>query len=111
LAVSKKILGMIKISAPYQMLGFKILELLVESQSIFSSYRYNLYPISIFGSSNSVSTEEKNPLPSLRHPQIHVLVHDEIGEEEEEKWCLDGKDDDIQDVADINMDDQKIVKE
>jgi hypothetical protein len=110
LAVSKKILGMIKISAPYQMLGFKILELLVESQSIFSSDRYNLYMISIFGSSNSVSTEEKNPLPSPRHPQIHVLVHDEIGEEEE-KWCLDGKDDDIQDVADINMDDQEIVKE
>jgi hypothetical protein len=48
---------MIKITAPYQLSGYKILELVVTSESISSSNNYDL--TSIPGSSNSVMAEER----------------------------------------------------
>jgi hypothetical protein len=52
-----EILGMIKITAPYQLPGYKTLDLVVESEPIFSSDYYD--PTSIPRSSNSVMVEKK----------------------------------------------------
>jgi hypothetical protein len=59
---------MIKTTAPYQLPGYRTLELVVESEPIFSSDNY--YPTSISGSSNPVMAEEKNPLLSSRAATI-----------------------------------------
>jgi hypothetical protein len=56
--VSENILKIIKAIAPYQLSGYKVLELVVNSKLISSSYRYDLCPISILRSSNPVLTEE-----------------------------------------------------
>jgi hypothetical protein len=48
---------MIKITTPYQLLGYKILELVVESEPIFGSDNYDLTSIS--ESSNPVMAEER----------------------------------------------------
>jgi hypothetical protein len=47
---------MIKTTAPYQIFGYKTLELVVESELIFSSDYYD--PTNIPQSSNSVMTDE-----------------------------------------------------
>jgi hypothetical protein len=59
---------MIKITAPYQLLRYKILELVVESELIFNSDYYD--PTSISESSNPVMVR-KEPAPELEssdHP-------------------------------------------
>jgi hypothetical protein len=48
---------MIKTTAPYQLPGYKTLELVVISEPIFSSDNYD--PTSIHGSSNPVMVEER----------------------------------------------------
>jgi hypothetical protein len=48
---------MIKITAPYQLSGYEILELVVKSEPISRSNNYD--PTSISGSSNSVMAEER----------------------------------------------------
>jgi hypothetical protein len=48
---------MIKITAPYQLPGYKTLELVVESEPIFSSKYYD--PTNIPESSNPVMAEER----------------------------------------------------
>jgi hypothetical protein len=53
---------MIKTTTPYQLSGYKTLELVVESEPISSSDYYD--STSIPGSSNPVMAEEKNSLPS-----------------------------------------------
>jgi hypothetical protein len=53
---------MIKIIAPYQLPGYKKLELVVLSEPISSFDNYDL--TSIPGSSNLVMAEKNNPLPS-----------------------------------------------
>jgi hypothetical protein len=55
--ISDEIWRMIKITASYQLLGYKILELVVESELIFSSDYYNL--TSIPKNSNPVMAEER----------------------------------------------------
>jgi hypothetical protein len=55
--VSDKIWGMIKTTAPYQLPGYKTLELVVISELISSSDNYD--PTSIPRSSNPVMAEER----------------------------------------------------
>jgi hypothetical protein len=55
--ISDEIWGMIKIIAPYQLPGYKTLELVVECEPIFSSDYYE--PTSIPESSNLVMTEKR----------------------------------------------------
>jgi hypothetical protein len=55
--VSNEIWRMIKTTAPYQLLGYKTLELIVEFEPI-SSYDY-YDPISISGSSNPIMAEKR----------------------------------------------------
>jgi hypothetical protein len=55
--ISDEIWGMIKTTALYQLPGYKTLELVVESEPIFSSDYYD--PTSIPGSNNSVMAEER----------------------------------------------------
>jgi hypothetical protein len=55
--VSDEIWGMIKITAPYQLPGYKILELVVEYELISSSDYYD--QTSIFRSSNLVMAKER----------------------------------------------------
>jgi MuDR family transposase len=111
---------MIKTTAPYQLPGYKTLELVVISKPISSSDNYD--PTSIPGSSNPVMTEERthsrareqrpSPIP-VQNADVDV---DEDNEEEE--WHLDVEEDDIQDATNINMDEsddavdvKEIVKE
>jgi hypothetical protein len=55
----KKIWGMVKTTVPYQIPGYKTLELVVESELIFNSDHYD--PISIPESSNPILAEERIP--------------------------------------------------
>jgi hypothetical protein len=55
--VSDEIWGIIKTTAPYQLPGYKTLELVVESESISGSDNYD--PISIPESSNPVMAEKR----------------------------------------------------
>jgi hypothetical protein len=55
--ISDKIWGIIKTTTPYQLPGYKTLELVVESKLIFSSDYYD--PTSIPESSNPVMAEER----------------------------------------------------
>jgi hypothetical protein len=55
--VSDKIWGIIQTTAPYQLPGYKTLELVVESEPISNSYYYD--PTSIPESSNQVMAEER----------------------------------------------------
>jgi hypothetical protein len=55
--VSDEIWGMIKTTAPYQLSGYKTLELVVISEPIFSSDNYD--PTSIPEISNPVMAEER----------------------------------------------------
>jgi hypothetical protein len=67
--ISDEIWGMIKTAALYQLLGYKTLELVVESEPI-SSYDY-YDPTSIPGSSNPVMVEERTY--SRAWEQDHLL--------------------------------------
>jgi hypothetical protein len=49
---------MIKAIAPYQLLGYKTLEIVVDSKSSTSFYFNDPYPINILENSNPVPTEE-----------------------------------------------------
>jgi hypothetical protein len=115
---------MIKTTAPYKLPGYKTLELVVESEQIFSSNNYD--PTSIPGSSNPVMTEEKihSRAPEQRPSRVSVQNMDvdvdvDVDEDDEvEEWHLNVEKDDIQDVTDINMDEtddavdvEEIVKE
>jgi hypothetical protein len=54
--ICEEIWGMVKTTAPYQIPGYKTLELVVESEPIFSSDYYN--STSISESSNPVMADE-----------------------------------------------------
>jgi hypothetical protein len=72
--VSDEIWGMIKTIAPYHLLRYKTLELVVESEPIYSSDNYD--PTSIRGSGNPVMAEERT------HSRVSVQNVDEDDEEE-----------------------------
>jgi hypothetical protein len=107
-------------SAPYQLPHYKILVLVVESESISASNNYD--PTSITGCSNPVMAEERTHSRareqlSSRAPVQNVDV-DVDEDNEEEEWHLDVEEDDIHDETDINMDEiedaidvEEIVKE
>jgi hypothetical protein len=113
---------MIKTTTPYQLPGYKTLELVVESEPISG---YNYYdPTSIPRSSNPVIAEERTHSRAWDQRPSRILVQNmdvdvDVDEDEEEKeWHLDVKENDIQDVIDINMDEienvidmEEIVKE
>jgi hypothetical protein len=118
--VSDEIWGMIKTTAPYQLPGYKTLELVVISEPISSSDNYDL--TSIPGSSNLVMAEERTHSrvreQRLSHIPLQNVDVDVDEDDEEEEWHLDVEEDDIQDATDINMDEiddavdvEEIVKE
>jgi hypothetical protein len=97
---------MIKTTAPYQLPGYKIQELLVESELISGSNNYD--PTSILESSNPIMAEERThsrarEQRSSRAPVQNIDV-DMDEDDEEEELHLDVEDDDIQDETHINMD-------
>jgi hypothetical protein len=111
---------MIKTTAPYQLPGYKTLELVVIAELISSSDNYD--PTSISGSSNPVMAEERTHSRAREQRPSRILVQnvyvDVDEDDEEEEWHLDVKEDDIQGVIDINMDEiddavdvEEIVKE
>jgi hypothetical protein len=109
---------MIKTTAPYQLPGYKTLELVVESEPIFSSDYYD--PTSIPRSSNPVIAEERTHSRAREQRSSRVSVQNmDVDEDDEvEEWHLNVEDDDIQDATYINMDEtdiavdvEKIVKE
>jgi hypothetical protein len=73
---------MIKATISYQLSVYKILELIVNSKSIFSVDRYNnMCPISILKSGKSVLPEEITHSRALEQPPTHVPIYDENEEE------------------------------
>jgi hypothetical protein len=118
--VSDEIWGMIKTIALYQLLGYKILKLVVESEPIFSSDNYD--PTSIPEISNPVMAEERTHSRareqrpsriSVQNVDVYVDEDDEV-----EEWHLDVEEDNIHVATDINMDEiddavdiEEIVKE
>jgi hypothetical protein len=99
---------MIKTTAPYQLPGYKTLELVIESEPISCSDYYDL--TSIFENSNPVMVEERTHSRAREQRPSRVSVQDmnvnvdEDEDEEDEVWHLDVEEHDIQDVTDINMD-------
>jgi hypothetical protein len=93
--VSNEIWGMIKTIAPYQILGYKTLEIVVESEPISSNDYYD--PTSIPESSNLVMVEKRTQSRAREQPSSRVPVQniDFDEDEEEEEWPLDVKEDDI----------------
>jgi GH25 family lysozyme M1 (1,4-beta-N-acetylmuramidase) len=79
---------MIKTTAPYQLPGYKTLELVVISEPIFSSDNYD--PTSIPGSSNPVMTEERthSRAREQRPSRIPVQNVDVDEDDEEEEWHM-----------------------
>jgi hypothetical protein len=57
------------------MLGYKTLELVVESQPIFSSNCYNPYSTSILESNNPVLAKERTHYRAREQPPTRVSVH------------------------------------
>jgi hypothetical protein len=111
---------MIKITAPYQLPGYKTLELVVISESISKSDNYD--PTSISGSSNPVMAEERTHSRAREQRPSRIPVQnvdvDVDEDDEEEEWHLDVEEDDIQEATDINLDEiddavdvEEIVKE
>jgi hypothetical protein len=113
---------MIKTTTLYQLPGYKTLELVVESEPIFSSDYYD--PTSIPESSNPVMAEERTHSRALeqrpsRVPVQNMNVDVDVDEDEEdEEWHLDVDEDDIQNATYINIDEiedaidvEEIVKE
>jgi hypothetical protein len=118
--VSDEIWGMIKIIAPYQLFGYKTLELVVISEPISRSDNYDL--TSILRSSNPVMAEERTHSRAREQRPSRIPIQnvdvDVDEDDEEEEWHLDVEEDDIQYATDINMDEiddavdvGKIVKE
>jgi hypothetical protein len=86
---------MIKTTAPYQILGYKTLEIVVESEPISSNDYYD--PTSIPENTNLVMVEKitqsrAREQPSSRVPVQHIDFDED---EEEEEWPLDVEEDDI----------------
>jgi hypothetical protein len=109
---------MIKITAPYKIPGYKTLELVVESELIFSSDYYD--PTSIPESSNPVMTEKRTYSRAWEQPPSRISIQNmNVDEnEDEEEWHLDVEKDDFQDTTNINIDEienaidvEEIVKE
>jgi hypothetical protein len=104
--ISDEIWGMIKITALYQLLGYKTLELVVISEPIFSSDNYD--PITIPGSSNPVMVEERNHSRAREQRPSRISVQNvdmDVDEnDKEEEWHLDVEEDVIHDATNINMD-------
>jgi hypothetical protein len=113
---------MIKTTALYKLTGYKILELVVESELISSSDNYD--PTSIPESSNPVMAEERTHSRAREQRPSCVSVQNmdvdvDVDEDDEvEEWHLDVDEDDIHDATDINMDEtddavdvEEIVKE
>jgi hypothetical protein len=90
---------MIKTKALYQLPGYKILELVVISESISSSDNYDL--TSIPGSSSPVIVEERthSRAREQRPSRIPVQNVDVDEDDEEEEWYLDVEEDNIQDLV------------
>jgi hypothetical protein len=89
--ISKEIWGIVKTTTPHKIPGYKTLELVVESEQIFSSYHYD--PTSILESSNPVLAEKRTHSWAQSSSRIPVQNMDE--DEEEEEWHLDVVEDDI----------------
>jgi hypothetical protein len=111
---------MIKTTAPYQLSGYKTLELVVESEPIFSSDNYELTSIS--ENSNPVMAEERIHSRAREQRPSRVSVQNvdvDVDEDDKvEEWHLNVEKDDIHDVTNINMDEtddavdaEEIVKE
>jgi hypothetical protein len=111
---------MIKTTTLYQLPGYKILELVVESEPIFSSDNYD--PTSISRSSNPVMTEKRTHSRAWEQRSSRVSVQNvdvDVDEDNEvEEWHLNVEEDDIQDSTYIKMDEtddvvdvEEIVKE
>jgi hypothetical protein len=84
--VSDEIWGMIKITAPYQLLGYKILELAVISESISNYDNYD--PTSIPESSNPVMDEERTHSRAREQGSYHIPVQNmnmDVDEDDEEE--------------------------
>jgi hypothetical protein len=74
---------MIKITALYQISGYKILELVVESEPISRSDYYD--PTSIHESSNPVMAEKRTHSRAREQPLSRILIQTmDVDEEEEE---------------------------
>jgi hypothetical protein len=77
---------MIKTTAPYQLPGYKTLELVVISEPISSSDNYDL--ISIPGSSNAVMAEERTHSRARKQRPSRILVQNmdvDVDEDDEEE--------------------------
>jgi hypothetical protein len=86
--VSDEIWGMIKTTAPYQLLGYKTLELVVISEPISSSDNYD--PTTISGSSNPVMVEERIHSRAREQRPSRILVQNvdvdvDVNEDDEEE--------------------------
>jgi hypothetical protein len=108
----------IKIIAPYQISGYKTLELVVESELISSSDYYD--PTSIPESINPVMIEKWTHSRAWEQPPSRISIQNMNVDknEDEEEWHVDVENDDIQDTTYINMDEienainvEEIVKE
>jgi hypothetical protein len=109
--ISDEIWGIIKITALYQLSGYKTLELVVISEPISSSDNYD-------PTSNPVMTEEITHSRAREQQSSRISVQNVDEDDEDEEWHLDVEEDDIQDATDINMDEindavdvEEIVKE
>jgi hypothetical protein len=93
----------IKTTAPYQLPGYKILELVVISEPISGFDNYD--PTNIPRSSNSIMDEEKTHSRAREQRPSRIPVQDVnvFEDDEEEEWYLDVEKDDIQDTTNINM--------
>jgi hypothetical protein len=111
---------MIKTTTPYQLPGYKTLELVVISEPISSSDNYD--PTSISESHNPAMAEERTHSRAREQRPSRIPIQNmnvDVDEDnEEEEWHLDVEEDDIQDAIDINMDEiddavdvEEIVKE
>jgi hypothetical protein len=84
--ISEEIWGMIKTTAPCQIHRYKIFELVVKSESIFSSDYYDT--TCILGSSNPVVTEERTHFRAQEQPPSRISVQNmnadvDVDEDEE----------------------------
>jgi hypothetical protein len=75
---------MVKIRAPYQISGYKTLELVVESELIFSFDHYDLCLTNIPKSSNPILAEKRTHSRAREKPPICVLIQN-MNEDNEEK--------------------------
>jgi hypothetical protein len=76
---------MVKITVSYQIPGYKILELVVESEPISSSYHYDPCSTSISESSNLVLTGERTYFRAREQSSTRFSVQNVDENEEEEK--------------------------